>query len=99
MARSLAARLSSWIPSAIGMACVAGQLALSDAGGWGRPALITALAGLAMVAIGVSLLWSLGLRRESIGTRLVIAVPIVLSVLLVVALMLESDFRRLGARG
>jgi hypothetical protein len=81
------------------MAFVALQLALSAWGGIARPSLITALVGLAMGAAGVTLFWSMGLRRESVAARLVILVPIVLSVVLAVALMLDGDFRRAGIRG
>lgn len=88
------------VPSGVAMVCVAAELALCEwGGGVSRPLMITALAGLAIAAVGVILSWSMSLRRESIAARLVIAVPIVLSVALVVALMLDSDFRRLGARG
>jgi hypothetical protein len=85
------------LPSVIAMACVGAELALCEWGGAvRRPLLITALAGLAIVAVALILMWSMGLRRESIAARLVIAVPIVLSVALVVALMLDSDVRRFG---
>lgn len=58
-----------------------------------RPAVITAIVGLAATAVLVSLVWSMGLARESLALRLVAAVPFALSVALIVVLMLESKFR------
>jgi len=58
-----------------------------------RPAIITAITGLAGVAVLVSLAWSMGLARESLALRLIAAVPLVLSVALIVVLMLESKYR------
>ena len=58
-----------------------------------RPALITAVSGLAGLAVLVSLAWSMGLARESLALRLIAAVPLVLSVGLIVVLMLESKYR------
>jgi hypothetical protein len=56
------------------------------------------MVGLAVIAVGVGLFWSMGLAREPFGPRLVIAVPLVLSVVLAVVLMLETDFHaRVGA--
>jgi|GEM_PF-5061127 len=85
-----------WLPSLVAISCVTGQLVLSAReGSMARPSLIVALVGLAMLAAGVTLVWSMGLRRQSLGPRLIILVPIVLMVTLVVALMLDGDFRRL----
>lgn len=58
-----------------------------------RPALITAVTGLAGLAVLVSLAWSMGLARESLALRLIAAVPLVLSAALIVVLMLESKHR------
>ena len=57
------------------------------------PAIITAITGLAGLAILISLAWSMGLARESVTLRLIAAIPFVLSIALVVVLMLESKFR------
>lgn len=62
-----------------------------------RPAVITAITGLAGLAVLVSLAWSMGLARESLALRLIAAVPLVLSAALIVVLMLEARFRA-GAR-
>jgi hypothetical protein len=64
-----------------------------------RPALITMLVGLMLVAVGVSLFWSMGLRHERIAVRLIVLVPIGLSVALTVVLMLDTQFRGPGLMG
>lgn len=58
-----------------------------------RPAIITAITGLAAVAVLVSLAWSMGLARESLALRLIAGIPLGLSVALIVVLMLEYRFR------
>ena len=62
-----------------------------------RPAIITAITGLAGLAVLVSLAWSMGLARESLTLRLIAAIPLALSLVLIVVLMLESHHRA-GAR-
>jgi hypothetical protein len=57
-----------------------------------RPVLITATVGLAAIAIAVSLLWSMGLAHEASGLRMLIAVPLALSIALTVVLLLEAHF-------
>jgi hypothetical protein len=58
-----------------------------------RPAIITAITALAGTAVLVSLAWSMGLARESLTLRLIAAIPLLLSVALIVVLMLEYRFR------
>jgi hypothetical protein len=90
----------AWLPFAIVFACVAAEIVLTGAriDPSLRPALITAIVGLAAVAVGVALFWSMGLVHEGLGLRLLIAVPLVLSVVLVVVLILETHFHaRAGA--
>lgn len=58
-----------------------------------RPAVITAITGLAGLAVLVSLAWSMGLARESLALRLIAGIPLGLSVALIVVLMLEYRFR------
>jgi hypothetical protein len=89
-----------WLPSLVAAACMAVALALSAGAiaGVTRPVLITGIVGLAGVAIGASLFWSMGLVRESIALRLIAAVPVLLSILLVVVLILDADFRARAGR-
>ncbi len=62
--------------------------------------LITVLVGWVGIAVSTSLYWSMGLGRESRALRCVAALPFLLSILLIVALMLDADFRgRTGMLG
>lgn len=91
-----------WLPSVFAAACVAIALSLS-AGSvvtLSRPMLITALVGLAGIAVSTSLHWSMGFGSESWALRCAAALPFLLSILLIVALMLDADFRnRAGMLG
>lgn len=92
----------TYLPSLLGAMGVAVALTLSTASivELARPVLIAAVVGFAGIAVAASLFWSMGLARESIGLRCMAAVPILLSILLVVALMLDADFRgRAGGVG
>lgn len=87
------------VPSVLVMVCVAGALALvavPQAALVSRPVLITMLAALTMVAVATTLFWSMDLGGQSLDVRLVILVPIVLSVLFIVALMLDTHVRGPG---
>jgi predicted neutral ceramidase superfamily lipid hydrolase len=88
-------RQRAWAPFAIVLASVAAEMVLASArlGPSLRPALITAMVGLAVVAVAVALFSSMGLAREGLGPRLLMAVPLVLSVALAVVLMLENHFQ------
>lgn len=79
--------------AAMGVALV---LALGPELAWSRAALITALTALALLTVGVSLFWSMGLRREPLSIRLVILVPLALALAITVALMLDAHFRGPG---
>lgn len=84
-----------WLPSTVGMGLVAAQMVLAFwGGGIAQPLLVTATIGLGIGAAAVTMLWSMGLRHESLTARLMIAAPIVLSVGLAVVLMLDANFRR-----
>ena len=74
-------------------------LALGPGLAWSRAALITALTALALLMVGVSLFGSMGLRREAVSIRLVILVPLALTVAITVALMLDAHFRGPGGPG
>ena len=94
-----------WPPVAVG-ACLAAELALASASFEPEPVLrpyvITAIIGLAMLAIGISAWWSLPLRREAGGPRFIAAVPILLAVGATVVLSLEAHGHagwRLAPRG
>ena len=97
-----AERLSA-IPALVAMACMGAAFALVSQPAvtfvFSRPGLITALVALATLAVGVSLFWSMELRRERVAVRLMIGVPIVLCVVVTVALMLDSHFRGPGLGG
>ena len=96
----MGAERSSAIPALVGMACMGAAFALVSQPAvtsiFSHPALITALVALATLAVGVSLFWSMELRRERVAVRLMIGVPIVLSVVVTVALMLDAHFRGHG---
>jgi hypothetical protein len=90
----------SWVPFVLTVLCVAAEMITAgtpiDAAA--RPALITVIFGLAAIAVGASLFWSMGLVDEALGLRMVVALPILLSVLLVVTLILEANVHRDTAR-
>lgn len=84
-----------WLPFLIVVLGVAAEMIVAGirVGPGARPALITAIVGLAALAVLVSLVWSMGLARESLALRLIAAVPLVLSVAMIVVLMLEGKYR------
>ena len=88
------------LPSAVMMAALGVELVLSLGPGlpWSRAALITALTALAVLTLGVALFWSMGLRREPLSIRLVILVPLALTLVITVALMLDAHVRGPGLR-
>jgi hypothetical protein len=84
-----------WWPFLVVVLSVAAEMVVAGAPteAAARPAVITAITGLAGLAILVSFAWSMGLARESLTLRLIAAVPVALSVALIVVLMLESHHR------
>jgi hypothetical protein len=89
----------SWVPFVLVVMCVAAEMIAAGTRieAWARPALITVVVGLATIAVGVSLYWSMGLVYEAPALRMILAVPIFLAVLLAVALMLEANLHRESA--
>ena len=75
------------------MACM-GLACASASSGLERPARITALLGLAGIAVGLSFLQAMGFKRESLVSRAVIVVPVVFCVAVTVVLMLDAHTRR-----
>lgn len=80
----------------MGAMAVALVLALGPGLAWSQAALITSLTALALLMVGVSLFESMGLRREPLSIRLVILVPLALTLVITVALMLDAHFRGPG---
>ena len=78
---------------------VALLLALGPGLAWSQAALITSLTALTLLTVGVSLFWSMDLRREALSIRLVILVPLALILAITVALMLDAHFRGSGGLG
>ena len=66
--------------------------------GVGRPARITALAGLAMAKVATLLLVFMHLRREARALKLIALLPLVLAPAFAVVLMLDTAFRVTGGR-
>ena len=97
----------TWLAAAVVAACVACEVMIALAPieflaaptPSSRASIITAIVGFALIAVGVSVVWSMGLGREAFGLRIVAAVPIVLSVALVVVLILEANFRARAGGG
>ena len=87
------ARKPAWLPSAVVTISVALELLVATSG-LPRTVVVTALFALAAIAVGVSLWLSMGLRRESLALRAIIAVPLALSLLTTIVLLLEAEFRR-----
>jgi hypothetical protein len=91
----------AWGSSVVVAACVGGELLLASAldgdGAWAaevpRAILVTAMVGLAVVAIAVGLGATMGLAREVLGVRLIAYVPIFLTVSLAVVMLLEFHAR------
>ena len=88
-----AARRPSWLPSVAVTLSVALELLVATSG-LNRTLVTTLLFGLAAVSVGITLWLSMGLRRESLALRALIAVPLALSLALTIVLVLEAEFRR-----
>ena len=100
----------TWLAVAVVAACVACELvivlapieSLAVTTPSARARMITAILGFAAIAVGVSVVWSMGLGREALGLRVIAAVPIVLSVALVVSVPLtvtvDEELEQANAR-
>lgn len=88
-----AAARKAWLPSAAVAICVALELLVATSG-LNRTVVIAALFGLAAIAVAVSLWLSMGLRRESLALRAIIAIPLALALATTIVLVLEAEFRR-----
>jgi hypothetical protein len=88
----------SWPTSVAVIACVAieGAIAASSFDGALR---VTALLGMASVAVGVSFHHAMGFKRESPVLRAVLLVPLAFSIVVIAVLILDAHFRQaLGTR-
>jgi hypothetical protein len=85
----------AWLPFVVVVLSVTGEMLLvgrvTDL--VTRPALITAVVGLAAIAVAVGLFSVMGLGREVLGLRFLGTIPILLSITLTVVLILEANYR------
>lgn len=88
-----AAARKAWLPSAAVTICVALELLVATSG-LSRTVIMTILFGLAAIAVAISLWLSMGLRRESLALRAIMAAPLALALATTIVLILEADFRR-----
>ena len=85
----------AWLPFTLVILSVAAEMVLAGTPVEvaSRPALITAIVGLAVLAMGVSLVWSMGLGAEPRGFRLVMIIPVAFACVTAVVLILEADWQ------
>jgi hypothetical protein len=92
------ARSRGWLASAVVIACVTVERVIA-ASSLDRAVRVTALLGMAGVAVAVSFHQALGFKRESRLLRAMVLVPMAFSVVVVAVLVLDAHFRRaLGGR-